>query len=215
MDQYPQCCDVLPMTFTLTNVGPGDGPQPPVPSGVASVGPERAKECAEGGSRRYLDKYARARTLPDMFEVVKDLVECELGLHRAGLMLGMVDMGIAPQGFVGAFFVVGGNAIVVNRQAMGMVESRSPELLKGYKFYILLHEYLHSVGVIDEQRCRAVAADLAGRAFGKGHDVTRIASDFGGMFRYIVTPEYGYVPPEDPRMELIPGFDRSSVTYIQ
>ena len=210
-----RCCEVLPLDLTLMDVKAVDLPEVPVTPGVSPIAPERAKECAEGGSQMYLAKYAKARTLPDLFEVVKDIVECELGRHRAGLMLGLVDMGIAPQGFVGAYFVVGGNAIVVNRQAMGMVESRSPELLKGYKFYILLHEYLHAVGILDEGQCRSAAAGLARWAFGGGHDVSRIATDFGGMFRYIVAPGYGFIPPEDARIELIPGFDRSSVTYIQ
>ena len=215
MQGQARCCEVLPLDLTLMDVKAVDLPEVPVTPGVSPIAPERAKECAEGGSQMYLAKYAKARTLPDLFEVVKDIVECETGRHRAGLMLGMVDLGIAPQGFVGAYFVVGGNAIVVNRQAMGMVESRSPELLKGYRFYILLHEYLHAVGIIDEEQCRAVAAKLAQRAFGGGHDVSRIASDFGAMFRYIVAPGYGFIPPEDARIELIPGFDRSSVTYIQ
>jgi len=215
MQGQARCCEVLPLDLTLMDVKAVDLPEVPVTPGVSPIAPERAKECAEGGSQTYLAKYAKARTLPDLFEVVKDIVECELGRHRAGLMLGMVDLGIAPQGFVGAYFVVGGNAIVVNRQAMDMVEGRSPALLKGYRFYILLHEYLHAVGIIDEEQCRAVAAKLAQRAFGGGHDVSRIASDFGAMFRYIVAPGYGFIPPEDARIELIPGFDRSSVTYIQ
>ncbi len=209
-----RCCDVLPSAFTLTPLGPGGLPPPSAPVDSAPAGPG-PKDCAEGAPGRYQRKFASSKTLPDLFEVVKELVECELGLHRAGLMLGMVDLGVAPEGFVGAYFVVGGNAIVVNRQAMGVVERRSPELLKGYRFYLLLHEYLHSVGIIDESRCRQVAATLARRAFGEAHEVTRIARDFGAIFRDIISPGYGFVPPGEPRIELIPGFDRSSVTYIQ
>lgn len=201
--------EALPAAFTLMYDGL-DAP-PRLPDDATSG---RPRDCPEGTSR-YTVGYTKAVTLPDLFEVVKELVECELGLHRAGLMLGMVDLGVAPEGFVGAYFVVGGNAIVVNRQAMSMVETRSPELLKGYKFYLLLHEYLHAVGIIDEARCRSAAATLARRAFGSGHEVTRIARDFGSIFRGIVAPGYGFVPPGEPRIDLIPGFDRSSVTYIQ
>jgi hypothetical protein len=170
--------------------------------------------CEDPEDGRYLMDYDTAVTLPDMFEVVKDLVECELGRHRAGLMLGFVDLGISHGGFVGAYFVVGGNAIVVNRTALAAIRSRQPELEKPYQFYLLLHEFLHAVGILDEAECRGTAAALAARAFGEAHDVTRISRDFGAIFRNIIQPGYGFVPPEDTSIEIIMGFDRSSVNYI-
>ena len=173
------------------------------------------ERCADPEGTRYLDDYDTAVTLPDMFEVVKDLVECELGRHRAGLMLGLVDLGISQGGFVGAYFVVGGNAIVVNRQAVAVIRHSHPELVKPYQFYLLLHEFLHAVGIIDEGQCRSTAARLSSRALGEGHDVTRIARDFGSIFRDIVRPAYGFMPPEDTKMEFVSGFDRGSINYIQ
>jgi hypothetical protein len=170
--------------------------------------------CEEREVSRYLADYEAAESLPDMFEVVKDIVECELGRHRGGLMLGFVDLGISHGGFVGAYFVVGGNAIVVNRTALAAIRSRQPELVKPYQFYLLLHEFLHAVGVLDEAECRGTAAALAARAFGDEHEVTRISRDFGAIFRNIIQPGYGFVPPEDTGMEIIYGFDRSSVNYI-
>jgi len=174
--------------------------------------PER---CADPEGTRYLDAYDSAETLPDMFEVVKDLVECELGRHRAGLMLGMVDLGISHGGFVGAYFVVGGNAIVVNRQALAVIRHRKPDLAKPYQFYLLLHEFLHAVGIIDEGQCRSTAASLSIKAFGEEHDVTRIARDFGSIFREIIRPAYGFMPPEDASIEFVADFDRGSIHYIQ
>jgi hypothetical protein len=129
-------------------------------------------------------------------------------------MLGLVDLGISQGGFVGGYFVVGGNAIVVNRQAVNVIRSRNPELVKPYQFYLLLHEFLHAVGYLDEGRCRGTAAALSARAFGDGHEVTRIARDFGSIFRDIIRPAYGFMPPEDTAIELVAGFDRSSVNYI-
>jgi hypothetical protein len=175
---------------------------------------EGRDNCEDPERGRYLNHYDEAVSLADMFEVVKDMVECELGRHRAGLMLGFVDLGISAGGFVGAYFVVGGNAIVVNRQALAAIRSRQPELEKPYQFYLLLHEFLHAVGILDEAECRGTAAALSARAFGGTHVVTRIARDFGAMFRNIIQPGYGYLPPEDTSIEIISGFDRSSVNYI-
>ena len=178
---------------------------------MADTGTDRCEDLDRG---RYVRSYEAAISLPDLFEVVKDMVECELGRHRAGLMLGLVDLGIDRGGFVGAYFVVGGNAIVVNRQALAVIEHRQPEMVKPYQFYLLLHEFLHAVGYLDEGQCRGTAAGLSARTLGEGHEVTRIARNFGSIFRDIIRPEYGFMPPEDPTIEIVPGFDRSSVGYI-
>lgn len=178
------------------------------------MGETEADRCANPGGSKYLIAYDSSDDLPDLFEVVKDLVECELGHHRAGLMLGLVDLGISSGGFVGGYYVVGGNAIVINRQALGVIQARDPELVKPYQFYLLLHEFLHAVGILDEAECRGTAAALSARAFGDAHILTRISRDFGAMFRNIIQPGYGFMPPEDTSMEIIMGFDRSSVNYI-
>ena len=164
---------------------------------------------------KYLKELDRAKTIPDLFEIVKNLVEKHLGRHRAGLMLGLTDLGLHQGGFVGAFFMVGGNAIVVNRQALNMVKLREPKLYKNYLFYLLLHEYLHATGILDESLTRKTVAKLCREVFGKEHTVTRIARDFSSVFKNVIMPAYGFVPPVDQTIELIPGFDRSSVTYIQ
>jgi hypothetical protein len=159
--------------------------------------------------------YDTRSTFPDLFEVVKRIVEDKLGNHRAGLMLGLTDMGMGPNGFIGAFFVTGSNAIVINRQPLNLVKLRTPELHKAYMFYLLLHEYLHASGILDEAETRKTAYQLCSEAFGNDHDVTRIAQNFSAFFKDIVRPGFDYLPPEDFEIELIPGFDWSSVNYIQ
>jgi hypothetical protein len=164
---------------------------------------------------RYQLAYETSNTFPDLFEIVKRLVEDKLGSHRGGLMLGLTDLGMGPDGFVGAFFMVGSNAIVINRQPLNLVKNRTPDLHKAYMFYLLLHEYLHASGILDEAETWQTAARLSREAFGKTHPVTRIANNFSKIFYDIVQPALGYLPPDDISIELIPGFDRSSVNYIQ
>ncbi|MGA1821758.1 MAG: hypothetical protein ACMUIG_04455 [Thermoplasmatota archaeon] len=159
--------------------------------------------------------YDHAESIPKMFELVKKLVEHRLRKHRAGLMLGMTDLGITNNGFVGAYFTVGSNAIIVNRQALNAVQAGNPDLYKPYMFYILMHEYIHSLGYTDEAETRSIAAGICRYAFGRNHDVTRIASDFSGMLNDIVMPKYGEIKPYDGTIELIAGFDQSSTSYIQ
>ncbi len=164
---------------------------------------------------KYEVAYNANSSFPDLFEIVKLLVEEKLGSHRGGLMLGLTDLGMGPNGFIGAFFMIGSNAIVINRQPLNLVRNRTPELHKAYMFYLLLHEYLHSIGLFDEVETRSTAFELAKEAFGKYHPVSRIAENFSGIFGDIIHPSFDYMPPEDITIELIPEFDKSSVTYIQ
>src|SRR2546422_4295463 len=60
-------------------------------------------------------KLDQARTLADVFELVKRAVEAVLGRTRAGLMLALADLGNHPQGFLGAFYPVASNVIVMNK----------------------------------------------------------------------------------------------------
>lgn len=164
---------------------------------------------------KYLIGYECAESFPDLFEIVKQLVEEKLGSHRAGLMLGLTDLGIGPNGFIGAFYMIGSNAIVINRQPLNLVKIRTPTLHKAYMFYLLLHEYLHASGIIDEVETRKTTYSLCREAFGEYHDITKMAQDFSSIFKDIHHPGYGYLPPEDTTIDLIPGFDKSNVTYIQ
>ena len=158
--------------------------------------------------------YDSGSSFPELFEVVKRIVEDKLGSHRAGLMLGLTDLGMGPTGFVGAFFMIGSNAIVINRQPLNIVKIRTPELHKAYMFYLLLHEYLHASGIYDEGETRKNAYLLCAEVFGVDHPATKIAQNFTGVFKDIMPPTFDYLPPEDISIELIPGFDKSSVNYI-
>jgi hypothetical protein len=173
------------------------------------------KEEMKLKSNKYIIAYDAGKTFPDLFEIVKRIVEDKLGTHRGGLMLGLTDLGMGPNGFVGAFFMLGSNAIVINRQPLNIVKYKTPELHKAYMFYLLLHEYLHASGIMDEGETWKTAAELSSEVFGNKHPVTKIAENFSKVFHYIVQPEVGYLPPEDATIELILDFDRSSVTYIQ
>ncbi len=63
----------------------------------------------------YKAQLERTRSLADIFEVVKSVVQKSMGKSRGGLMLGMADLGNHPKGFFGGFFTVGSNVIVLNK----------------------------------------------------------------------------------------------------
>ena len=155
----------------------------------------------------------QARSLADLFELVKRGVSAVVGRTRAGLMLALADLGNHPQGFLGAFYPIATNVIVMNKVPLLRIQETNPELYKPYAFYILLHEYLHSVGFVDELVCRDRARAIAESLFGPNHLVTRISQDFSQFFPNLVFPDAAW-QPQELRLEFVPNFDRGSASYF-
>lgn len=153
-------------------------------------------------------------TLADMFELVKEVVRKRRGWERAGLMLGLADLGSAPGSMLGGYYTVGTNMIVMNKAPLARVMRTMPKLYKPYAFYVLMHEYLHSLGILDEDAARRVALGISEEAFGVKHLVSRIAADLGRFVPFLSWPDIAW-RPENVRIELVEGFDRGSVSYIR
>ncbi len=161
----------------------------------------------------YAARLERADGIPDVFEVVKTVVEETLGARRAGLMLGMSELG-SEGAFVGAYYPIESNIIVVNKSPLERIRRAKPKLLKPYYFHVLLHEYLHSLGVYDEWQTRSLALEVSERAFGEKHLVSKIAKDFGAFFQGLVFATSDYNPPADAAIELVKGFDKAHLSYF-
>ena len=158
----------------------------------------------------------KSKDLVEIFELVKKAVRTTMGRERAGLMLGLANLGGGPQGFVGAFFPIATNIIVMNSLPLQRVRETDPSLFRPYVFTILLHEYLHTLGIIDEVSTRRQAYEISSQLFGKGHPVTQLAADLGKFIPKLVYPVYGWQPAEEYNIELVKGFDKSSTdSYIR
>jgi hypothetical protein len=77
---------------------------------------------------------------------------------------------------VGAFYHPYFDSIVVNLNPLRRVWERNPELVKDYLFYILLHEYIHSIGIYNEEKTRWLTRQVSRRVLGGNHPVTRLAN---------------------------------------
>lgn len=166
--------------------------------------------------KSYFSKRLEAcKDLPDIFELVKDAVRQCTGWERAGLMLGLADLGGSPRGFVGAYYPVASNIIVMNRLPLRRIEQSEHALYKPYAFHILLHEYLHALGILDENATRAKVREISSELFGEEHVVTELASDLSSFVPMLMYPDPDWMPPEDAGLQLVKGFDRSSTdAYI-
>jgi hypothetical protein len=155
----------------------------------------------------------KANSLPDIFEVVKSMVLHSTGKSRGGLMLGMANLGNPSQGFFGGFFAMGSNVIVLNKIPLQRIKETRPALYKPYVFDVMLHEYLHSLGYLDEEEVRLKVHQMIRDALGEDHLATQIAADIGRFIKHLAYPDVSW-KPEDAGLELVTGFDRSSVSYI-
>ena len=154
-----------------------------------------------------------ASTLTDIFEVVKTVVLKSMKKSRGGLMLGMADLGNHPQAFFGGFFTTGSNVIVINKNPLQRIKETKPDLYKPYAFHVLLHEYVHSLGYLDENKVKSYAYQITKQALGEDHLATQIAANTEEFMKHLVYPDSVW-KPDDEGIELVDDFDRSSVSYI-
>jgi len=154
----------------------------------------------------------KVETFPDIFEIVKEAVRTALKKSRAGLELGLAEIGNTPQGFLGAYYVGGSNMIVMNQTPLRRIQETKPDLMKPYIFTVLLHEYIHSLGHFDEVETRQITAEVACKTFGKGNIVCQMARDINQFFPNLVYPQGA--PSFLSKVELVKDFDKSSIRYI-
>jgi hypothetical protein len=155
--------------------------------------------------------------MPDIFEKVKQDVNKEIGRHRAGLQLGLIEMGMfqGGLGFIGGMFFTGGTMILMNVTPLRIiVETQSEEIVWAYTYHILLHEYLHSLGFYNESQVLQLTLEISANVFKDAkHPTVVIAKN--GLRTYFPNLPLIYAPADlDPRgrgrIELLQDFDRSS-----
>ena len=97
---------------------------------------------------------------------------------RPHILLGLIELGFNRGSFIGGLHLGGTNEIFINKSALKVMEEESkPEYYKAYLFIILLHEYIHSVGVINELRTRKYTRVIVQEIFEGEHPVTKLAVD--------------------------------------
>jgi hypothetical protein len=152
----------------------------------------------------------------DVFEIVKKSVKGHLGKERAGLMLVLADLPM----HLGAFHGVGTNSIVMNRSLLDRIVKggNSRTQVNSFVYSILLHEYLHSLGLIEEADVRSLVREISVKTFGDVHPASKIAAAGPWSMLPRAWPseqtESTDVSYSHRGMELVKDFDRSHSRYI-
>ena len=144
-----------------------------------------------------------------IFHVVKGSVKAVTGKERAGLGLALSDL--PPT--LGAYWQVGGNYIVINEALVNEMAriSHNPLEFNSFVYMILTHEYLHSVGYIDELSARRMTATVAGKTFGTEHPAFRMSNnDVWRLYPQLLGVKGG----DGSSLKIITKFDSSSLSYF-
>ena len=161
----------------------------------------------------YKQSLQKAKNFADIFQIVKKAVRDYTGNYQAGLLLGLSDLGSYKNAYLGAFYSFDANTIVINKRPLDKVKKSNPNLYNPYIFHVLLHEYIHSLGITDENEVRIIAFEITKRYFGKSHIATRIALNLGKVLPNLALGN-SFEPPEDLNIEFISGIDRENTDYI-
>lgn len=158
----------------------------------------------------FSERLEKSKNFADIFELVKRAVKVVLGRERAGLMLYLGNLPLR----VGAFHQIGSNGIVMNKRLLNLMfkSSKSMTEVNSYVFSVLLHEYLHSLGYVDEAQVRRLVYEVCRDVFGEDHPVTEMA--LNGPFPKVPPSELQPQSYEDLELELIKDFERSNQSYI-
>lgn len=162
----------------------------------------------------YEKELKKAKTFADIFEIVKEMVMEFLGAEQAGLLVGVTDLGAHNQGFIGAFYSLNANMIIINKKPLTRILQTSPSIYNYYLFHVILHEYIHSIGSYDEAQTRQLVHEISQHYFGKEHVVTQLASNIEKFIPNLTYPVQGFQPPQDVNIEFARGIDNKNTNYI-
>ncbi len=158
----------------------------------------------------YEQKLKDLRDINEAFELVKLAIYDQFKMRRAGLNMLLQDM----PNFIGAYHVLGSNSIVVNRRILAAIRTlaKTSEEYNSYVFVVLAHEYLHSLGIVDEFKVRELICKMCISLLGETHAATKMAREDPATLypelKDLALAKFG------GDFELVKDFDRSNLSYI-
>ena len=162
----------------------------------------------------YEKRIQDAKSIAEIFSIVQDIVKKYLKEDQAGLLVGISDLGIGGQGFIGAYYSLSGNMIILNKKPLMRILQTNPYLYNYYVFHVLLHEYLHAIGSLNEAQTRQLTYEISNHFFGQNHVLTQLASNMEKFLPNVTYPGITFQPPETLDIEFVLGIDRKNLNYI-
>lgn len=160
--------------------------------------------------KAYRSRLEHAKDFNEVYEIVKDTVKRSLNRYRIGMMLVLDDLPIQ----VGAYHPLGSNIIVMNRLFLQIVQATASSslVINSFIYTILLHEYLHALGFIEESIVRPMVYQISMESFGQDHLVARLAK--AGPWALLKSIPVGMIEPSKRVAEIVKNFEKGSQRYI-
>ena len=119
--------------------------------------------------------------------------------------------------FIAGMHFSPGTDIVMNKAPLEILLIHQPyEIIWAYIYHILLHEYIHALGALNEMQCRDITLRVSEAIF-KETDHPAIILAKKGIGTYFPNLQLIYAPPDLQRdgipIEYIHGFDMGSYDH--
>ena len=114
-------------------------------------------------SESYPSRIEEANGYGELWRIVKDTVFDFLGERRVSMLLFLDGLPLK----LGAYHPLGTNNIILNRTLIEIVEAsmRSRKLVNAFVYNLLVHEYLHALGHIEEAEVRSLVHKISKECF--------------------------------------------------
>jgi len=147
----------------------------------------------------------KAGSFREIFELVKDTAKHSLGLYRSGMLLFLDDLPLQ----VGAYHQVGTNNIIMNRTLLNIIQATtdSTQTVNAFTYSILLHEYLHALGYLEESEVRPLVYKISKESFGDDYVATQLARS-GPWLLLKDLPLHGIEAPKRV-IEIVKDFEKT------
>ena len=159
-------------------------------------------------SKEYVELLDKSKDFQQIFSLVKKAVKKTVNEARVGLMLVLASL---PER-IGAYHEIGSNSIVLNRRLLGAVikSGKTFREINSYIFTILLHEYLHSLGHLDEHQVKEISYKVTSNTLGENHPATKF------VVNGLVDSQINRFIDEnnDEMPKIIPDLENTSRSYI-
>lgn len=122
---------------------------------------------------RSAETLERCEDMSEILRLVRATVQRTLGESGSGIVLSFQDLPLR----VGAYHPVGSNQIILNQRLLKTAWNRlqTQREMNSFIFSIVLHEYLHTLGYLDEYQVRQLVFEITMRTFGEDHPATTMA----------------------------------------
>jgi len=155
------------------------------------------------------DKLDGCSDFSNIFDLVKEAVKTTINRRRSGLMLGLSDLPV----YIGALHQIGSNFIIMNKKLLKEVlRTGDKKIINSYIFHVLLHEYIHSLGFMDEKMTEMLTHGISEKFLGSNHPATLIAKN--GIGSVLSNLNISHDEPDTRDIEIIEYFESDNLNYF-